>query len=283
MKYNILGNSVLKISQISFGCMSLQGEQSKNKKLIQTAYDSGINMFDTADLYDRGENEIMVGEAIKSFRKEVVLSTKVGNVWHKDGSGWYWDASKKHILKGLEDSLKRLKTDYIDYYQLHGGTIDDNIEEVIEAFEQLKEQGKILQYGISSIRPNVIGEYVKKSSISGVMMQYNMLDRRPDEDCLSILKNNNIGVLARGVLAKGLLINKPAMPFLDYSKEQVIDLQTKLQEMHNPLSVSLQFVLQNPAITTAVIGFRTEQQLKRVIEAYDQPIQDIDFNELLEG
>src|SRR6202034_3432729 len=96
-------------------------------------------------------------------------------------------------------------TDYIDLYQLHGGTIDDPIDETIEAFELLQQQGKIRYYGISSIRPNVISEYVQRSNIISVMMQYSLLDRRPEESCLQLLQQNNIGVLARGSVAGGLL------------------------------------------------------------------------------
>ena len=90
---------------------------------------------------------------MRSKRDQVVIASKAGNQWRADGSGWDWNSSKKHILAAAEESLKRLKTDYIDLYQLHGGTIDDPIDETIEAFEILKKQGKIRYYGISSIRP----------------------------------------------------------------------------------------------------------------------------------
>src|SRR5690606_22406971 len=129
--------------------------------------------------------------------------------------------SKKHILASIEGSLSRLKTDYIDLYQLHGGTIQDNIDETIEAFETLKQQGKIRFYGISSIRPDVINEYIKRSSIVSVMMQYSLLDRRPEETCLSLLRENNIGVVTRGSVGLGLLVDKPAKAYLDNSAEEV--------------------------------------------------------------
>src|SRR4029079_841005 len=125
------------------------------------------------------------------------------NQWKNDGDGWTWNPRKEYILTAIDQSLKRLHTNYIDLYQLHGGTIDDPIDETIEAFELLKKQGKILHYGISSIRPNVIREYVKRSAIVSVMMQYSLADRRPEEAILDLLKQNNISVLARGVLAQG--------------------------------------------------------------------------------
>src|SRR5699024_11402352 len=101
-----------------------------------------------------------------------------------------------------------LKTDYIYLYMLQGGTIDDTIDESIEALEILKKEGLIRAYGISSIRPNVIREYVRRSSIDAVMMQYSILDRRPEENILDLLRDEQISVLARGPLAKGLLTTK---------------------------------------------------------------------------
>jgi aryl-alcohol dehydrogenase-like predicted oxidoreductase len=88
--------------------------------------------------------------------KKVIIATKVGNQWRADGSGWDWNPNKDYIISAVEQSLKRLQTDYIDLYQLHGGTMEDPIDETIEAFEQLQKQGKIRYYGISSIRPTVI-------------------------------------------------------------------------------------------------------------------------------
>ena len=142
MQYTSLGRSPLQISCIAFGCMSLP-QDTASASILHKAVDAGINYFDTADLYDKGLNEELVGAALKGMRKQVIIATKVGNVWRTDGSGWDWNPSKEHILKSVEASLKRLQTDYIDLYQLHGGTIDDPIDEAIEAFEQLVQQGKI--------------------------------------------------------------------------------------------------------------------------------------------
>lgn len=126
----------------------------------------GINYLDTADLYDFGRNEEIVGEAIKSRRQDVILATKAGNRWEEGKPGWFWDPRKAYIKEAVKRSLKRLQTDYIDLYQLHGGTIEDNIDETIEAFEELKQEGVIRHYGISSIRPNVLKEYVKNQTSS---------------------------------------------------------------------------------------------------------------------
>ena len=275
MNYHPLGKSDLHISEIALGCMSLGTNEATVQQLIEAALDSGITFFDTADLYDKGTNEILVGKALKPHRQKVILASKVGNKWRPDGSGWDWVPSKSYILAEIENSLRRLGTDYLDLYQLHGGTMEDPIDDIIEAFEQLQQQGKIRYYGISSIRPNVIREYVQRSHIVSVMMQYSLLDRRPEESCLALLQEHHIGVLARGSLAQGLLINKPAKPYLNYSQEQVQQAARVVQQLsageRHATQTALQFVLQQPAVTAAVVGIRTQQQLDDALQTLRSP------------
>ncbi len=162
--------------------------------------------------------------------------------------------------------MKRLQTDYINLYQLHGGTIDDPIDETIEAFEILKQQGKILHYGISSIRPNVIREYVNRSNIESVMMQYSLLDRRPEEAMLSLLEEHKISVMARGALAQGILIDKPAREYLSQSPEEMAVVKEEMDRLqaagYDKANLALQYVLNRSAVTSAVIGFGTSMQLE---------------------
>ena len=269
MEYCLLGKSDLNISRIGFGCMSLDPADRDGENILHMAMDAGINYFDTADMYHKGQNEVMLGKAFREKRKGLILATKVGNQWRNDGSGWDWNPSKKYILTSIDQSLQRLQTDYVDLYQLHGGTLEDPIDDVIEAFEILKSVGKIRYYGISSIRPNVIREYVKRSSIVSVMMQYSLLDRRPEEEMFLLLKENQIGVLARGSVAKGLLISKQAEHYLNYSAEQVKKAAATVKlvsgNRSNPLETSVHFVLKNPAVSSAVVGIRTETQLKEAL------------------
>jgi aryl-alcohol dehydrogenase-like predicted oxidoreductase len=234
----------------------------------------GINYFDTADLYDKEMNESVVGKALKGIRAQIILATKVGNQWRADGSGWDWNPRKEYIMKAVEESLSRLQTDHIDLYQLHGGTIDDPIDEVVETFELLKQQGKIRYYGISSIRPNVIREYVKRSNIVSVMTQYSLADRRPEESILDLLKQNNIAVLSRGALAQGLLVNKPAKEYLGHSEEAIAAAAQLVQGIavttQTAAQTAIQFVLQHPAITAAVVGMSRMEQLIEVAATTDK-------------
>lgn len=291
MKQRKLGNTSLIVSEIGLGCMSLKSNQSKQSKdIIQKAYENGITFFDTADLYDKGLNEMIVGESVQSFRKHIVLASKVGNLWRADGSGWDWKASKDYIIKAVEGSLSRLKTDYIDLYQLHGGTIEDPIEEIVEAFELLKKQGKIRAYGLSSIRPNVIKAFLSKSDIASVMMQYSLLDRRPEEEISSLLEERGVSIVVRGVLAKGVLINKPIEPFLQYSSGEVAHIVRNLANLSKRIGkdnmiVALSYVLSNAAVATALVGVSTKLQLDELIRAKAQIIKlsDSDKQVLLEG
>ncbi|WP_117169297.1 aldo/keto reductase [Paraliobacillus sediminis] len=269
MKKNRLGNSDLFVSELGLGCMSLGTNQQKATNIITAALDQGINYLDTADLYDKAENEAIVGKALKGKREDVILATKVGNHLNEDGT-WFWDPSKAYIKEQVKKSLQRLQTDYIDLYQLHGGTIDDPIDETIEAFEELKKEGLVRYYGMSSIRPNVIREYVKRSSIVSVMMQYSMFDRRPEEELLALLEKNNISVVTRGALAKGMLSDqaqevvkqKGNDGYLDYSYEELVAMTNALSKETNTLSVSaLQYVLHKPAVASAVVGASSTKQL----------------------
>jgi len=266
-----LGNSNLAVTVLGLGCMSIGTEEKAARNIIEAALEEGINYFDTADLYDMGRNEELVGKALKDVREHVIIATKVGNRWKPDQTGWTWDPSKAYIKEAVKNSLKRLGTDYIDLYQLHGGTIADPIEETIEAFEELKEEGFIRYYGISSIRPNVIREYVKKSNIVSVMMQYSMLDRRPEEEALPLVYEHGISAVTRGPLAKGLLSDKllekaNEKGYLDYTYEELQEILPVLKETaaasRSFTEVALAFNLANPAVASVVAGASSPEQVR---------------------
>jgi len=266
-----LGNSDLYVTELGLGCMSVGTEEKAARRIIEAALEEGINYFDTADLYDFGENEKIVGQALKDVREQVIIATKVGNRWNNDHAGWSWDPSKAYIKEAVKNSLKRLRTDYIDLYQLHGGTIEDPIDETIEAFEELKAEGFIRYYGISSIRPNVIREYVEKSSIVSVMMQYSILDRRPEEEALPLLHEHGISVVTRGPLAKGLLSDKllekaTEKGYLDYNYEELRTVLPLLKEniaaSRSFTEVALRYNLANSAVGSVVAGASSPEQIK---------------------
>ncbi|MCM3320695.1 aldo/keto reductase [Cytobacillus kochii] len=276
MKKVQLGKSPLMVTPLGLGCMSLGTDKRKAQAIIETALEEGINYFDTADLYDFGLNEQLVGEALKRVREDVIIATKVGNRWTEGKEGWRWDPSKAYIKEAVKQSLKRLSVEYIDLYQLHGGTLEDNILETIDAFEELKQEGFIKAYGISSIRPNVIREYVKHASIDSVMMQYSLLDRRPEEEVLPLLAENNISVVTRGPLAKGLLsenwIDKLSeQGYLDYSETELrallTELKAKFTETRHVQEAAIQYNLAHKGVTSIIAGASSMEQVKENVAA----------------
>lgn len=283
MKHRTLGNSDLAVSELALGCMSLPTDIDEAAPIIQTALDCGINYFDTADLYNQGANEEMLGQLLKPVRDEVYIATKVGNKWVDGEEGWSWDASADYINRAVRNSLKRLDTDYIDLYQLHGGTSDDNLGEVIETFEALKKEGLIREYGISSIRPNVISRFVPNSDAVSVMMQYSILDRRPEE-WFPMIEQANASVVSRGTIAKGLLsyewkerITEKGYESYDY--EALTALLTTLEQTYGNLqAAALAFNLNNTAIASTVIGASSNEQLNATLAAYELSQEIVDLS-----
>lgn len=277
MKRNRLGSSDLLVGEISIGCMSVGTEEQQAVYLIHEALDKGVNLLDTADLYQHGRNEEIVGAAIRGRRQDVILATKVGNRRIPGQEGWEWDPSKKYILSAVKESLRRLGTDYIDLYQLHGGTINDPIDETIEAFEQLQREGVVRYYGISSIRPHVIREYVKRSNIVSVMNQYSLLDRRAEEEVLSLLQERGISVIARGPVASGVLADKgeekAAKGYLDYEEAELLDVRKQLKAFagadRSMGQTAIRYSLSHPTVAAVIPGASSLGQLEHNISAAD--------------
>ncbi|WP_027964526.1 aldo/keto reductase [Halalkalibacillus halophilus] len=284
MKKRTLGHSELKVSEIGLGCMNLGDSQSNANEVISTAIEHGINYIDTADLYGFGNNEKIVGKALQGKRDQVILATKGGNNFDASSQDWTWDPSKTHIKNAIKDSLSRLGVDYVDVYQLHGGTIEDPTEETIEAFEEIQQEGLIKYYGISSIRPNVINKFIEKSNITSIMMQYSLLDQRPEE-FFSQISQAGISVVARGALGKGMLTSnaikqlerKGKDGFLDYDYDKLREninqlLSVAEKEGVSAQSLAIHYTLHNQVVGSLVLGASGRDQVLENIKAYkEQP------------
>ncbi|QMT16227.1 aldo/keto reductase [Planococcus maritimus] len=284
MKYNTLGTSGLEVSEIALGCMSLPEDPKRAKAIIDEALDNGITYFDTADFYGKGKNEAIVGGALGDRRQDIILASKVGNEWSEESDEVQWNPTKAYIKKQIHHSLRRLNTDYLDLYQLHGGMITDDSEETIEAFEELKKEGLIRAYGISSIRPNVIRRFLNNSEIASIMMQYSLLDRRPEE-FLPEIGQSGRSVVARGSLAKGLLTAEGPKraekmgDYLQYGADQLSSVLNKLSSIHdNVHSLALHSILADRTVSSAVTGASSTEQLRDTLQAYHQTVspQQID-------
>ena len=265
MTQNPLGRSRMLVSEIGFGCMSLPLDDAVSTRLLHRAVDAGVTFFDTADFYQQGQNETMVGHAFRGMRDQVVIASKVGNRWNPDGTTWRWDPSPEWIGQAIRQTLLRLQMDHLDLYQMHGGTLDDPIDDIIAALEQLQQQGLIRHYGISSIRPTVIREWLTRSRMTSVMMQYSLLDRRPEEAALDLLQRHDVAVIARGPLARGILASKDAAPYLGIPTEDVATVQRGadhcVSTTRTRAQVALQYAIAHPAVATAIPGVSSDAQL----------------------
>lgn len=280
MQKNIL-KSGIEISELGLGCMSLGTDYKKAQPIIESAIDNGITYFDTADIYDQGVNEEIVGKALKKYqnRDDIVIGTKVGNRLTDDGH-MTWDPSKKHIKESVKGSLKRLGLNHLDLYQLHGGTIDDPLDETISAFDELKQEGYIRAYGISSIRPNVIDYYLKNSQIETLMSQFNLIDNRP-ESLINDVHDKQVKILARGPVYKGLLTSKSVDVIdekfkngvLDYTQDELGSTIASIKELESNLTaLSFKYLTSHDAMGSIIVGASSVEQLEENVRNYYKEI-----------
>lgn len=280
MQKNIL-KSGIEISELGLGCMSLGTDYKKAQPIIESAIDHGITYFDTADIYDQGVNEEIVGKALKKYqnRNDIVIGTKVGNRLTDDGH-MTWDPSKKHIKESVKGSLKRLGLNHLDLYQLHGGTIDDPLDETISAFDELKQEGYIRAYGISSIRPNVIDYYLKNSQIETLMSQFNLIDNRP-ESLINDVHDKQVKILARGPVFKGLLTSKSVDVIdekfengvLDYTQDELGSTIASIKELESNLTaLSFKYLTSHDAMGSIIVGASNVEQLEENVRNYYKEI-----------
>lgn len=270
--------SGLNLSELGLGCMSLPTDKKEAFEILDTALDNGINYFDTADLYNKGDNEALLGQYFANRKREdYIIGSKVGNEFNYENNDVQWNPSREHIMHSIKQSLKRLNVDYLDLYMLHGGTIEDNKEETIEAFNILKKDGLIRSYGISSIRPNVIRYYLEHSDIDVIMMQFNMLDNRP-EQLLDEIEKYHVNVLARGPVMKGLLTesyetvaaDKFSEGLFDYSKDELLEVLSKIDK--NQMTASNYRYLLDQPVASIIGGASKKEQLLQNIHHYYQAL-----------
>jgi aryl-alcohol dehydrogenase-like predicted oxidoreductase len=206
MKYRRLGNSGLDVSALGMGCMNLSFgtgkavEVSEGIVTIRNAFEKGINFFDTAEAYGPFTNEQLIGEAIKPFRKEVIIATKFGMI-----SDTGINSRPEHIKKVIEESLTRLQTDYIDLYYQH--RVDPNvpIEEVAGTLSELIREGKIRHYGLSEANAKTIRRAHAIYPVTVVQNQYSIWTREPEAQVLPVCEELGIGFVPWGPLGTGFL------------------------------------------------------------------------------
>jgi len=218
MKTKQLGNSDLEVSVVGLGCMmfGLMCDQEQTNAIVKTALDSGVNFFDTADIYGgpHGRSETLVAEALGSNRKDIILTTKFGAGQGGRGGSTEGGGTRDYIMNAIEGSLKQLNTDYLDLYQYHFPDTDTPIEETLRALNDLVQQGKVRYIGCSNMNGAQLEEAEKVAAEIGsahfVSAQnwYSLLTRGIETDLVPVAKQANVSVIPYFPLESGLLTGK---------------------------------------------------------------------------
>lgn len=301
MQYRKLGKTGIQISAVSFGSWLTFGKQIENKiaeTLMYTAYDAGINFFDNAEIYSRGQSEIVMGNILKKAawpRSSYMVSSKVF-FGYEDSKPNQTGLSRKHIMEGCHAALKRLQVDYIDLYFCHRPDKQTPIAETVWAMNTLIQQGKILYWGTSEwSAQEILQAHIEaaRHNLMGPVMeqpQYHMFEREKiEKDYLHIYQYEGLGTTIWSPLASGLLSGKynNGMPTdtrlniegMDWLKERMfvegrIEKIKKLAALAAELGISLPvmaiaWVLKNEHVSTAILGASKLQQLEENLKALD--------------
>ena len=312
MNYRSFGSTGLKVSEIGLGCSRLgRGVLKMDKKesirVLLRAFELGVNFYDTADTYTNGRSEKLIGSAFKDRRSQVIIASKVGMLpssfyrlgktlmpilrpirrviepWRsslKRVSEHRQEFSPSYIKNSIEKSLKSLKTDYLDLYQLHNPPswiIERG--EVFETLELLKSQGKIRFYGISA---KSIGDAIlslKYASISSLQVEFNLLQQKASEHLFPLLDQKEIAIIARAPLARGLLTKKMTDESgellnrldLQMARAKVVGLSFLVNENRDLCQAALQFVLSRPQVSVVIPGTRKMKHLEDNVRALEAP------------
>jgi aryl-alcohol dehydrogenase-like predicted oxidoreductase len=313
MERRLLGKSGLQVSVLSFGAMTFGGEgmfgfmgktqEEEAERLVGICMDGGINMFDTADAYSNGRSEEILGYALRNKRQEAVLATKV---WGPMGKGPNdLGASRKHVVEACEASLRRLKTDYIDLYQIHAFDALTPLEETLRALDDLVSAGKVRYIGCSNYAGWQLMKALSVSDANGYeryvshQIYYSIAGRDAETDLLPLGVDQGVGTIIWGPLAFGVLTGKfrrgkpdpegargtlAGVPGgIDREKlDTITDALAEIAEARGATmaQVAMNYLLRKPAITTVLFGARNEEQLKDNLAAASWSMSDEELAKL---
>lgn len=316
MKYIRLGSTGLKVSRLCLGCMSF-GERSENWKwvlneeqsrpFIQKALESGINFFDTADVYSNGMSEVVVGNALRDFakREEVVIATKVRFPTGKGPNDY--GLSRKHIMNAIDASLKRLGTDYVDLYQIHRWDYETPIEETMEALNDIVRAGKARYIGASAMYAWQFAKAQYTADLNGwtrfVSMQnhYNLIYREDERELLPFCQDQGVGVIPFSPLARGVLARKPAedddetlryqsdtLAKSRYGQEDNLTTVRRVSKVAEKRGISmaqvaLAWMYTKPYITSPIIGTTKPHHLEDALSALSVQLTADEVDQLEES
>ncbi len=294
MQYRLLGNTGVKVSQLCFGTMSFGGDADEETSIamFNRCLDAGINFFDCANVYQHGLSEEILGKCIQGIRHELVLTSKfrfpMGDKPNQSG------ASRKHILRSIEETLTRLDTDYLDLYFIHRFDEETPLEETLNALDDLVHTGMILYPAVSNFAAWQIAKALGISALHEwarfecIQPMYNLLKRQAEVEILPLAASEKVGVISYSPLGGGFLSGKytsaqwpdkgrlisNAMYSTRYGANWMVNavdgFLAKAEEMNvHPAALAVAWVGSHPAITAPIIGARNLQQLEGSLASVD--------------
>ena len=295
MEYTIISGTDMKVSRIAQGTWAIGGwmwggtDESESIRTIHAALDKGINLIDTAPVYGFGVSEEIVGKAIeqKGQREKVFIATKVGLEWNNGSVSR--NSSPGRIRKEVQDSLRRLRTDYIDIYQVHWPDLAVPIEETARTMQALLKEGLIRAIGVSNYSPEQMDRFMSVSKLHTVQPPYNLFERQIERDVLPYVREKNLSAFAYGPLCRGLLTGtmRPDTKFTGDDLRQsdpkfqpprftqyldaVQQLDNLAQKKYGKrvMDLAVRWVLDQPGITAALWGARHPAELDAVAGVLD--------------
>jgi aryl-alcohol dehydrogenase-like predicted oxidoreductase len=316
MQYKTLGNTGLLVSTLCFGAMTFHGgsglfkmiggsNQAEADEIVKACIDDGINFFDTADVYSEGGSEEILGQSFHNLgiaRKDVVIATKC---YGRVGPGRNdVGASRGHIMDAVDESLRRLKTDYIDLYQIHASDSITPIEETLRALDTLVNSGKVRYIGCSNwpawklAKALAISEFKNLARFDSLQAYYSIAGRELERELVPLMEAEKTGLLVWSPLAGGLLSGKfsrenqkPAgsrraefdFPIVDKERTwNILDAIAPIAANHNcsAARISLAWLLAKPVVTSVIIGARNVQQLRDNLACVDVTLSESEIKSL---
>lgn len=294
MDYRELGRTGLKASAIGLGTWVMGGslwggaEDRDSIATIRRAIDLGINLIDTAPIYGHGRSEEVVGQAIQEsgFRDTLILATKVGLNWDPDKTKVWQDSSRARITQEVEDSLRRLRTEYIDVYQVHWPDEGTPFEQTMDALLELQRKGKVRFIGLSNFSVPQLERCLRVGAVRVMQPPYNLLERGIEQDVLPFCKKHSLATLIYGPMCRGLLTGKYRgdetfkagdIRFIDPKFQtprfsQYADCARTLMQIANRHGKSvgqlaIRWCLDQPGVTVALCGARRPNQIEESVGA----------------
>ena len=297
VRYGNIGSSDLRTSVVGFGGWPMgrghygSFDEDEVVRTVHLAMDLGVTLFDTAAVYRWGSGEELVGRALEGRRSDIVLVSKGGLSWPEPGVEAKRDSSRENLIKGLDNSLRRLQTDYLDLYLVHWPDESRPFSEPMEALADLQSQGKIRYGGVSNFSAEQMSESLESFPIICNQVGHHLFDFRPEADVFPFCREKGLGVMAYGSLAHGLLTGTMT-PDTEFERD---DWRRKREAFGQPLfegehflenlekvedlkefaadkgrtvpQLALAWVIANPVVSVALVGAKTPSEIEENVEA----------------